>query len=82
MGRGSWKAPGGILQDLPELGSAPRHSTVVRSWAIATKHWFTVDEVAATAGDPPPTVLARLLDLELSGQIQRIGGAATFRVLT
>jgi DNA processing protein len=43
---------------------------------------FTVDEVAERSGEPPNVVLARLLDLELSGRIQRIGGGRFVRVLT
>jgi DNA processing protein len=35
---------------------------------------FTVDELAERSGERPSVVLARLLELELSGQIQRIGG--------
>jgi DNA processing protein len=43
---------------------------------------FTVDEVAARTGDSPGVVLAKLLELELAGQIQRIGGGRFSRVLT
>jgi DNA processing protein len=43
---------------------------------------FTVDEVSARTGEPPNLVLARLLELELAGQIQRIGGGRFVRVLT
>jgi DNA processing protein len=43
---------------------------------------FTVDDVARLTGEPPSTVLARLLDLELAGRIQRIGGGRFSRVLT
>ena len=35
---------------------------------------FTVDELAQRSGESASLVLARLLELELSGQIQRIGG--------
>jgi DNA processing protein len=35
---------------------------------------FTVDDVAATTGEQPNVVLARLLELELSGRIKRVGG--------
>jgi DNA processing protein len=35
---------------------------------------FTIDELAESSGERPSVVLARLLELELSGQIQRIGG--------
>lgn len=40
---------------------------------------FTVDELAARSGEQPNLVLARLLELELSGQIQRIGGGRFVR---
>lgn len=40
---------------------------------------FTIDELAARTGEPPSVVLARLLELELSGQIQRIGGGRFVR---
>ena len=43
---------------------------------------FTIDDVAARTGEPPSVVLARLLDLELAGRIQRIGGGRFVRVLT
>jgi len=43
---------------------------------------FTVDEVAERTGEEPSAVLARLLDLELAGRIQRIGGGRFVRVLT
>jgi DNA processing protein len=47
---------------------------------------FTVDDVTAQTGEPPPVVLARLLQLEISGQIRRVGFArfarSASRVLT
>lgn len=36
---------------------------------------FTVDEVTAQTGEPPHAVLARLLQMELAGQIRRVGFA-------
>ena len=42
---------------------------------------FTVDELAAETGELPNTVLARLLELELAGKIQRIGGGRFLRML-
>jgi DNA processing protein len=42
---------------------------------------FTVDDIAATTGELPNVVLARLLELELAGQIQRIGGGRFIRVI-
>ena len=43
---------------------------------------FTVDELAVSTGELPNVVLARLLELELAGKIQRIGGGRFVRVLT
>ena len=42
---------------------------------------FTVDDVARKTGEAPAVILARLLDLELAGRIQRIGGGRFCRVL-
>ena len=42
---------------------------------------FTVDDVAAQTGELPNVVLARLLELELAGRIQRIGGGRFVRVV-
>jgi DNA processing protein len=41
---------------------------------------FTVDDVARETGEPTAAVLSRLLQLELAGQIQRIGSARFLRV--
>jgi DNA processing protein len=43
---------------------------------------FSVDDVTERTGEPPGVVLARLLDLELCGRIQRVGGGRFTRVLT
>jgi DNA processing protein len=43
---------------------------------------FSIDDVAERFGEAPGTVLARLLELELTGKIQRIGGGRYIRVLT
>lgn len=43
---------------------------------------FTVDDVSARTGEAPASVLTRLLELELAGRIQRIGGGRFARVLT
>jgi DNA processing protein len=43
---------------------------------------FTVDDIATSTGELPNLVLARLLELELAGRIQRIGGGRFVRVLT
>jgi DNA processing protein len=40
---------------------------------------FTIDELAEQSGEAPSVVMARLLELELSGQIQRIGGGRFVR---
>jgi predicted Rossmann fold nucleotide-binding protein DprA/Smf involved in DNA uptake len=41
---------------------------------------FTVDDIAGETGEPTAVVLARLLELELAGDIQRIGSARFLRV--
>ena len=41
---------------------------------------FTIDELAAQTGEPAAVVLARLLQLELDGVVQRIGSARFLRV--
>ena len=43
---------------------------------------FSIDDVTAHTGEEAATALARLLELELTGQIQRIGGGRFIRVLT
>jgi len=40
---------------------------------------FTVDELSERTGEAPSAVLARLLELELSGQVQRVGGGRFVR---
>jgi DNA processing protein len=42
---------------------------------------FTVDQIAAQTGELPNVVLAKLLELELSGQIQRVAGGRFIRVI-
>ena len=59
-----------VALQLPEMASVPAHAA------------FTVDELAEQTGELPNVVLARLLELELCGQIQRIGGGRFVRVLT
>ncbi|MCC7125946.1 MAG: DNA-protecting protein DprA [Acidobacteria bacterium] len=41
---------------------------------------FTVDDVVAETGESPAAVLARLLQLELAGEVQRIGSARFLRL--
>jgi DNA processing protein len=55
---------------VPEIGQMPESVE------------FTVDELTARTGELPNVVLARLLELELAGTIQRIGGGRFVRVLT
>jgi DNA processing protein len=43
---------------------------------------FSIDDVTERTGEAPGIVLARLLELELTGKIQRIGGGRYIRVLT
>lgn len=43
---------------------------------------FTVDDVVQQTGESPQQVLARLLQLEIAGEIQRIGSARFLRVKT
>jgi DNA processing protein len=43
---------------------------------------FTVDDIVKATGEPPPIVLARLLQQELVGEIRRIGSARFLRVQT
>jgi DNA processing protein len=43
---------------------------------------FTVDDVVQSTGESPQTVLARLLQQELAGEIRRIGSARFLRVRT
>jgi DNA processing protein len=43
---------------------------------------FTVDDVVRSTGEAPQTVLARLLQQELAGEIRRIGSARFLRVRT
>ena len=68
-----------ILQELnlsPEIaGNLPTFAMPPETAA------FTVDELAARTGELPNIVLARLLELELAGQIQRLGGGRFIRVL-
>jgi DNA processing protein len=69
-----------ILQELDISGR--NESTLPCSPGGPPLREFTVDEVAAETGELPNLVLARLLELELAGQIQRIGGGRFIRVLS
>lgn len=71
-----------ILQDMGLLtrsvaGGIPHHGLA----QLPELTDFTVDDVARLTDEPPGVVLARLLDLELAGRIQRIGGGRFSRVL-
>jgi DNA processing protein len=72
-----------ILQDIGSLAHSDpllRRIDAVGQLPEATD--FTVDDVAEQTGEATGVVLARLLDLELAGRIQRIGGGRFVRVLT
>ena len=53
---------------------------VARATDVSDAIEFTVDDMAAQTGEPTSVVLARLLELELSGIIQRIGSGRFVRV--
>jgi DNA processing protein len=69
-----------ILQELNLGDGGARQDT--RSLPTPSMEAFTVDEIAAQTGEQPPIVLAHLLQLELAGRIQRIGGGRFVRVLS
>ena len=69
-----------ILQELNLGSDAPTGGP--RVGQMPERVEFTVDELAASTGELPNIVLARLLELELAGKIQRIGGGRFVRVLT
>jgi DNA processing protein len=74
------ESAGDILQELNvECGVPHPHPPFGQMTESAE---FTVDEIAMTTGEPPSAVLARLLELELAGKIQRMGGGRFVRVLT
>jgi DNA processing protein len=72
---------------LEEVGRPVAGSTGLKPGPTASQDLpdsvdFTVDELAERSGERPSVVLARLLELELSGQIQRIGGGRFARRAT
>ncbi len=70
-----------VLQELGAvLCQAARPAVTVDVGTLPHSLDFTVDEVAEYTGELPNVVLARLLDLELAGRIQRIGGGRFVRV--
>jgi DNA processing protein len=68
-----------ILSELGGSTAAPGADTAPASEHLPESVAFTVDEVAAASGEAPHAVLARLLDLELEGRIQRIEGGRFVR---
>lgn len=66
-----------ILEDMGWLTRTPPAGVPATAAELVE---FTVDDVAAQTGEPTAVVLARLLELELAGQIQRIGFARFQRV--
>ncbi len=77
-----------ILADLGLDGSAGSTAAPVQGLLaqLPEAEEFSVDDVAERTGWPSSEILAHLLDLEVSGRIQRIGGArfvrSSGRVLT
>jgi DNA processing protein len=69
-----------ILQEVgrPVVGSVGRQPTMDFG-DLPKAVDFTVDDVAEQTGERPSVVLARLLELELAGRIQRIGGGRFVR---
>jgi DNA processing protein len=71
-----------ILLELGAASGQAGSSDAMPAASLPDSPDFTVDDVAALTGEPPHAVLARLLELELAGRIQRIGGGRFLRVLT
>ena len=71
-----------ILRDLSFGGGTVQPVRATTVGQLPETADFTIDDVAEQTGEPPNVVLARLLELELSGRIQRIGGGRFIRVLT
>lgn len=66
---------------LQEMGwTTPGSATCVTDAPGTEPIEFTVDELAAQTGEPTHVVLARLMELELEGVVQRIGSARFLRV--
>jgi DNA processing protein len=74
------ESAGDVIQEIggPIKGSSP-NAGALDIPGLPDRTDFTVDDVAARTGEPPSLVLARLLELELSGRIQRIGGGRFVR---
>jgi DNA processing protein len=72
-----------ILRDLGFGGAGAVRSTVpLGVGQLPETSDFSIDDVAGQTGEPAGVILARLTELELAGQIQRIGGGRYIRVLT
>lgn len=77
-----------LLEDLGLAGGDTPASLPARGLLaqLPEAEEFTVDDVAAATGWTPSEILVQLLELEVSGRIQRIGGArfvrSSGRVLT
>ena len=69
-----------ILQELGELPLPPGVTGELAG--LPQRLDFTVDDVVQETGALPHVVLAQLLELELTGRIQRLGGGRFVRVLT
>jgi DNA processing protein len=67
-----------ILAALDLPGARQEAASAIGQWTETAD--FTVDDVAQRTGEPAAVVLARLLDLELTGRIRRIGGGRFVRV--
>jgi DNA processing protein len=69
-----------ILEEVGRPIAPPRAgSPILEIGQLPNAVDFTVDELAEQSGERPSVVLARLLELELSGRIQRIGGGRFVR---
>lgn len=69
-----------ILEEIGRpVAQTPARSRQVDAVLLSDAVDFTVDELAERSGEVPSVVLARLLELELSGRIQRIGGGRFVR---
>jgi DNA processing protein len=69
-----------ILQEIGRPAAAGRGAPLRdRLGELPNATDFTIDELAQQSGEAPSIVMARLLELELSGQIQRIGGGRFVR---
>jgi len=72
------ETPDDILQEMGWVATVSGPSPGADTSAEPVE--FTVDDIVSATGEPTQVVLARLLQLELAGQIQRIGSARFLRV--